>query len=56
MRDKVARDVRLGRKLGIEGTPLVFLNNKKVKNLSPQALEFLITKILESPKKNRVNG
>jgi len=46
--EKVAMDTNLGRKLGIEGTPMVFLNNKKVENLSPQVLEFLITKILES--------
>jgi len=48
VRDKVARDTNLGLELGIEGTPMVFLNNKKVENLSPQVLEFLITKILES--------
>jgi len=48
VREKVAEDTNLGRKLGIEGTPMVFLNNKKVENLSPRVLEFLITKILES--------
>jgi protein-disulfide isomerase len=48
VREKVARDTNLGQRLGIEGTPMVFLNNKKVDNLSPRVLEFLITKILES--------
>lgn len=48
VREKVARDTNLGQNLGIEGTPMVFLNNKKVSNLSPKILEFLITKILEA--------
>jgi protein-disulfide isomerase/uncharacterized membrane protein len=46
--EKVARDTNLGQDLGIEGTPMVFLNNKKVENISPQILEFLITKILDN--------
>jgi protein-disulfide isomerase/uncharacterized membrane protein len=48
VREKVSRDTNLGQNLGIEGTPLVFLNNKKVDDLSPRVLDFLITKILET--------
>ena len=44
---KVREDTNLGQKLGIEGTPMVYLNNRKVEKLSPRALELLITKILE---------
>ena len=45
---KIRADINLGNQLGISGTPSVFLNKRKVENLSPELIRELIEKILQS--------
>ena len=53
VRNKVKSDIELGSRLGIDATPAVFLNGRRVRNLSMKALEFLIVKVLESQSSDR---
>ncbi len=39
---KVKSDIELGSRLGVNGTPTVFLNGRRVKHRSPRALQVLI--------------
>jgi protein-disulfide isomerase/uncharacterized membrane protein len=41
IRNKIAADVALGRELGVNGTPTVFLNGRRVRDFRIEALEFL---------------
>jgi protein-disulfide isomerase len=42
VQSKVARDVELGMRLGVDGTPVVFLDGRRVKDLSLPVLDLLI--------------
>jgi protein-disulfide isomerase len=41
-KSKVEDDVRLGLRLGVDGTPTVFLNGRRVRHLSPRGLRILV--------------
>ncbi|MHC4167132.1 MAG: DsbA family protein [Planctomycetota bacterium] len=44
---KVRADIDLGIRLGIDGTPSVFINGRRVHDTRPQALQFLISHEIE---------
>jgi protein-disulfide isomerase len=46
VREKIHRDIELARRLGVDGTPAVFLNGRKVSDLGLANLETLIRKEL----------
>jgi len=54
-REKVAEDVKLGNELGIGGTPTVYLNGRKVSNLSMRTLDWLIETMYEIIKNQTPN-
>lgn len=41
-KEKVAEDINLGNELGIEGTPTVYVNGRKITELSFKALDWLV--------------
>lgn len=43
---KVSADVDLGIRLGVEGTPAIFVNRRRLANLPPQTLRALVDQIL----------
>jgi len=51
--DHVSRDYREGEKLGVRGTPTVFINGRKVHNRSMQNMEALIEKELKTQAKEK---
>jgi protein-disulfide isomerase len=44
---KVNSDIELGRRLGVDATPAVFLNERRVRYMRREILEFLIEQQLE---------
>jgi protein-disulfide isomerase len=44
---KIQDDIDLGRRLGVDGTPAVFINGRRVYDSRPEALQFLISYELE---------
>lgn len=42
VKEQVARDVKLAESLGVDGTPAVFIDGRRVRDLRPRNLEFLI--------------
>jgi protein-disulfide isomerase len=44
---KIQQDILDGRQAGITGTPTVFVNGRRLKNLSLNGLQMLIDKVLE---------
>jgi protein-disulfide isomerase len=44
--EKVAADVESGNRLGVDGTPTVFLNGRRVPYLTPGGLDILIHHLL----------
>jgi len=46
-KEKVNADIEMGIHLNVDSTPAVFLNGRRVRNLSLQTLEFLIEKEIE---------
>jgi protein-disulfide isomerase len=44
---KVAADVESGTRLGVDGTPGVFLNGRRVRHLDPQSMQLLVDHELE---------
>lgn len=46
VREKVKADIQLGIDLKIDATPAVFLNNRRVRNFTPRALDILIRYVL----------
>jgi protein-disulfide isomerase len=51
--DHVSRDYREGEKLGVRGTPTVFINGRRVHNRSMQNMEALIEKELKTQAKEK---
>jgi protein-disulfide isomerase len=49
---KVSEDIEMGIRLNIDSTPAVFLNGRRVRNLSLRSLAFLIEKEIEWKNKN----
>lgn len=45
---KVKSDIELGSQLTVDGTPTVFINGRRAKRISSEALEILINKEIES--------
>ena len=52
IRDRIAADVALGARLGVDSTPAVFLNGKRVPDLRYETLEFLVTVALQRAQTN----
>ncbi len=46
--DKVARDLREGEKLGVNGTPTIFINGKRLRDKSPESLKAAIEAALKA--------
>jgi protein-disulfide isomerase len=46
--DKVARDMREGEKLGINGTPTLFINGKRLRDKTPESLKAAIDAALKA--------
>ena len=44
---KIQADIDLGIRLGVDGTPSVFINGRRVYDVSRQSLEFLISHEME---------
>lgn len=47
--EKIKRDVELGDRLGVDGTPAIFLNGRRVRHVSAQALFVLVRHLLDAP-------
>jgi protein-disulfide isomerase len=47
IRAKLAQDIADGEKIGVRGTPSIFVNGNKLKNRSPQAFQALIDQELK---------
>jgi protein-disulfide isomerase len=48
VRRKVAADLDLGTRLGVDGTPSIFLDGRRVRDLRPAALMFLVATRVEA--------
>jgi protein-disulfide isomerase/uncharacterized membrane protein len=48
-RKKVQQDVELGNRLGVAGTPTIFINGRRIKHRSLQAIDLLLTMIINAP-------
>ena len=46
--DKVARDIREGEKLGISGTPTIFINGKRLRDRTPESMRAAIDAALKA--------
>ena len=44
---KIQADIELGIRLGVDGTPSVFINGRRVYDTRPQTLQFLIAREIE---------
>jgi protein-disulfide isomerase len=51
--DKIARTVEQAKKIGVDGTPAIFVNGKEITDFRPIAFEPLLKHILENPKLQR---
>jgi protein-disulfide isomerase len=47
--DKVQHDLREGEKLGVTGTPTIFINGRRVRDRTPEALKAAIEAALKAP-------
>jgi protein-disulfide isomerase len=55
VRDKVKADIQLGIDLNIDATPAVYLNNRRVRNFTPRALDILVRYVLIEQDYNNSN-
>lgn len=46
VRDRVRNDIELGIRLGVEGTPTLFVNRRRISNLPPEMLRMLVEGIV----------
>lgn len=48
-RDKVRKDIELGRHLGVMGTPTIFINGRRVTYVNLQAIDLILTTVTNAP-------
>lgn len=48
-RKKVLQDIKLGNRLGVEGTPTIFINGRRVKHMNLQAIDLILTSVINFP-------
>ncbi len=53
-RSKVREDIELGNQLGIQGTPTIFINGRRIKHMNLRAIDLVLTSIVNVPQIEQV--